>query len=121
MKQFRQFVIQRRHHLVLHFNYTYADASLLQIFSHFQADKTATYDCCRFGLSLLHYPLYPIRIRHRPKCMNSLAVNPRDRRNHGGRACCDHKVIVRFLICLPRHFIKNGQFLILSVYCGHFT
>ena len=43
--------IDRCHYLITHFHYRYRDSCMMQIFCHFQSDKTCTnYDCTFYSI-----------------------------------------------------------------------
>ncbi|KAF5028922.1 hypothetical protein DSECCO2_653950 [anaerobic digester metagenome] len=86
MHRCRHFIIQRSHHLFRHLHDGNADAFLMKVFRHFQADESCPHDHSVMHIMLLDVILDSIRIRHITQSEDQLILDPGNGRAQGLRS-----------------------------------
>ena len=119
VEHLRHFKVYGRHDLILGFDDRDVNSTLVEIFCHFQTDKTSSDDRrCPRMLCIDQIPNL-IRVIHIPQRIDSFTVDAGNRRFQRGRAGGDDQIIIALLVPLPVS-VPDLDGLSLSVDFHHF-
>ena len=100
MNRCRHREVDRRHHLITHFDYRHMNTGMMQVLRHFQSDETGTYHHGAFHLLVRDISLDMVGIFYIAQREDAFGINAFQGGLHGVSTGRKQKFVIAFIVLL---------------------